>query len=395
MARSNISDLDELYQRAKARFDADPGFAERARKRVVALQSGESGTRELWQALIAESVRHMKSVYSRLNLSLEDGDIRSESFYNAMLPTVVNDLRASGLLVEDGGAQVVFPEGMRNKEGDPLPLFVQKSDGGYGYATTDLAAIRYRVSQLGATRVVYVVDSRQADHFKMVFWTARKAGWLGEGISLEHVPFGTILDANRKPFKTRAGGTVKLVELLDEARDRAQRVILDKNPDLDPDEQGGIADAIGMGALKYADLSSERIKDYAFDSDRMLAFEGNTAPYLQNAYVRIRSIFRKAESEFDESVQVTIGHQSERDLAVLLLRLPRVIAQVASSLEPHRLCGYLYDLAAAFHAFYHACRVLNAETESLRQSRLALCGLVARTLGLGLSLLGISVIERM
>jgi arginyl-tRNA synthetase len=394
-ANSSISDLTQLYQLAKARFDADAGFAELARKRVVALQSGQEEARALWQALIAESVRHMNSVYARLHLLLEDTDIRPESFYNPMLPGVVSDLRSAGLLVEDDGAQVVFPEGMQNKEGDPLPLFVQKSDGGYGYATTDLAAIRYRIDQLGATRVVYVVDSRQADHFKMVFWTARKAGWAPETVSLEHVPFGTILDKSKRPFKTRAGGTPRLVELLDEASERAERVLVEKSPELEPDERAAIAEAIGMGALKYADLSSERIKDYAFDTDRMLAFEGNTAPYLQNAYVRIQSIFRKAEASPDSERAVTIEHESERALGLLLLRFPRVVAQVATTLEPHRLCGYLYDVAAAFHAFYHACRVLNAETTALRESRLALCALVARTLRLGLSLLGIRVVERM
>jgi arginyl-tRNA synthetase len=312
-----------------------------------------------------------------------------------MLPTVVTDLRAAGLLVEDGGAEVVFPEGMQNKEGAPLPLFVQKSDGGYGYATTDLAAIRYRVAQLGATRIVYVVDSRQADHFKMVFWTARKAGWAPAGTSLEHVPFGTILDKDRKPFKTRAGGTPPLMDFLDEATNRAERVLLEKNPELTQDERASIANAIGIGALKYADLSSERIKDYGFDSDRMLAFEGNTAPYLQNAYVRIQSIFRKGEFAVDVGTAIHLEHDTERTLGLLLLRLPRVIDQVATSLEPHRLCGYLYELAAAFHAFYHSCRVLNAETDTLRQSRLQLCALVGRTLGLGLSLLGIPIVDRM
>lgn len=392
---SSISDLNQLYQLAKARFDADAAFAERARKRVVALQSGDAESRALWQALIAESVRHMNAAYVRLGVLLEDADIRPESYYNPMLPTVVTDLRAAGLLVEDGGAQVVFPEGMQNKEGAPLPLFVQKSDGGYGYATTDLAAIRYRVSQLGATRIVYVVDSRQADHFKMVFWTARKAGWAPAGTSLEHVPFGTILDKDRKPFKTRAGGTPPLMDFLHEATDRAERVLLEKNPELTKDERASIANAIGIGALKYADLSSERIKDYGFDSDRMLAFEGNTAPYLQNAYVRIQSIFRKGEFAVDVGTAIHLEHDTERTLGLLLLRLPRIIDQVAASLEPHRLCGYLYELAAAFHAFYHSCRVLNAETDTLRQSRLQLCALVGRTLGLGLSLLGIPIVDRM
>jgi arginyl-tRNA synthetase len=394
---SSIRDLNDLYQLAKTRFDVDPAFAERSRLRVVQLQAGEERSRAVWQRLIAESVRHLNAVYQRLGVLLSDADIRPESSYNPVLPEIVTELRAAGVLVEDQGAQVVFPDGMQNKEGERMPLFVQKTDGGYGYATTDLAAARYRARDLGATRLVYVVDARQADHFKALFWTLRAAGWVKAEVRLEHVPFGTILGADRKPFKTRTGGTVKLVELLEEAVTRAQQAIAEKNPDLSETERTTIATAVGIGAVKYADLSSERIKDYAFDYDRMLAFEGNTAPYLQYAYVRIQSIFRKGGVQEEElkAQPIVVEHAAERALALHLLRLPRVIEAMVRSLEPHRLCGYLYELASLFHAFHHSCRVLNAESEASQRSRLGLCLLTRRGLKLGLDLLGIEAVDAM
>ncbi|MEN9580810.1 MAG: hypothetical protein RJA70_3819, partial [Pseudomonadota bacterium] len=270
-AEHSIGDLNALYQDAKSRFDADPAFADRSRRRVVALQAGDEQSLVLWRQLIAESVRHMSHVYQKLELLLEAGDIRPESFYNSRLTAVVDDLRAAAVLVEDQGARVVFAEGFKNKEGDPLPLIVQKSDGGFGYAATDLAAVRFRVSELAATRIVYVVDARQADHFAQVFWTLRHAGWVAPTTQLEHVAFGTILGEDKRPFRTRSGGTVRLEEVLDEATERALKIIADKNPDLPAAEQRELAAAVGIGAVKYADLSSERIKDYVFDWQRMLA----------------------------------------------------------------------------------------------------------------------------
>lgn len=397
-----IGDLNDLYKQAKARFDADAGFADRSRARVVALQSGDPVALGLWSKLIEESVRHMDEVCGALGVLLTHEDIRPESFYNDALVPLVEELRAKGLLVEDQGARVVFCDGFTNKDGDPLPLIVQKSDGGFGYAATDLAAGKFRVQTLGAKRVIYVVDARQSDHFTQVFWTLRHSGIApAESVSFEHVAFGMILGKDKKPFKTRAGDSVRLAEVLQEAEERATAIIRDKiearGGSLAADEQSRIGRAVGIGALKYADLSSERIKDYVFDWDRMLAFEGNTSPYLQNAYVRIRSIFRKGEADFDGAAGATIHIEQveERRLAMQLLQLPQIVESVAASLEPHRLCNYLCDLATGYHSFYEHCRVLNAESDAVRSSRLALSALVARTLRLGLTLLGIEVIEQM
>lgn len=396
-----IGDLNELYKQAKARFDSEPSFAERSRLRVVALQAGDAQAMELWRKLIDESVKHMDEVCGLLGIKLTHADIRPESFYNDALVPLVNELRSKGVLVEDQGAQVVFCDGFNNKEGQPLPLIVQKSDTGFGYAATDIAAGKYRVETLGAQRIVYVVDARQSDHFTQVFWVLRAAGIAAPSVRLEHVAFGMILGKDKKPFKTRAGDSVRLASVLAEAEERAVAIINQKaearGGTLSPQERVDIGRAVGIGALKYADLSSERIKDYVFDWDRMLAFEGNTAPYLQNAYVRIRSIFRKGEADFDAAAAtpISLEQPEERRLAMQLLQLPQILDGVASSLEPHRLCNYLCDLATGFHSFYEHCRVLNADSESIKQSRLALSALVARTLRLGLDLLGIPVIEQM
>jgi arginyl-tRNA synthetase len=397
-----IGDLNDLYKQAKGRFDADPGFADRSRARVVALQAGDDVALELWRKLIGESVLHMDEVCGALGVLLTHDDIRPESYYNEALLPLVNELRSAGLLVEDQGAQVVFCDGFSNKEGEPLPLIVQKSDGGFGYAATDLAAGKFRVQSLGAERVVYAVDARQSDHFSQVFWILRKSGIAPvEKVSFEHVAFGMILGKDKKPFKTRAGDSVRLAEVLQEAEARGSAIIAAKiesrGGTLSTEEQRTIGRAVGIGALKYADLSSERIKDYVFDWDRMLAFEGNTSPYLQNAYVRIRSIFRKGAADFDAAAAtpIRIEQVEERRLAMQLLQLPQILDSVASSLEPHRLCNYLCDLATGYHSFYEHCRVLNAESEAVKDSRLALSALVARTLRLGLSLLGIEVIEQM
>lgn len=390
-----ISDLDELYREAKQRFDRDAEFSERARTRVVKLQAGDAVTLGLWRRLIEESIRHMNAVFALLGVKLSNDDIRPESFYNPQLPQVVADLRAVGALVESEGAQVVFPEGFKDREGEPLPMIVQKRDGGFGYAATDLAAARYRVDQLGANRVIYVVDARQSDHFAMLFKVLAAVGW-SKAARFEHVAFGTILGKDKKPFKTREGGTVRLVEVLDEATRRAGQSVDEKQEGLSPDERNQLARQVGVGAVKYADLSSDRVKDYVFDWDRMLALEGNTAPYLQNAHVRIRSIFRKGEIDDAqlEPAALRIEAPQERALALHLTRFAWCIEQVSGSLEPHRLCGYLYELASAYHSFYEHCPVLKAEGQT-RTSRLALSALTGRTLARGLELLGIAAIEKM
>lgn len=390
-------DLNELYQEAKRRFDADEGFAERARQRVVLLQSGDPDTLWQWRELVAISKRHFQQVYERLDVSLTEGDYRGESSYNPMLGEVVAGLDRLGLLRESEGAQVVYPAGFTDRQGKPQPMIVRKTDGGYLYATTDLAAARWRIEQLQADRLIYVTDARQSQHFAMVFATLRAAGWAPGRVQLEHVPFGTVLGEDQKPFKTRSGEVVKLLELLDEAEQRAEAIIDQKNPQLPPDQRRAIAHAVGIGALKYADLASDRIKDYVFNWDRMLAFDGNTAPYLQNAYVRIRSIFRKGgidPAALDRRA-IAVRDPAERAMALQLLLFAPTVEAVGRTLEPHRLCTYLYDLANLFHKFYEGCPVLSAEDASVRESRLVLCDLVARVLERGLGLLGIRVIEQM
>ncbi len=395
----SIGDLNTFYQEAKQKFDADPDFAQRSRQRVVKLQSGDAESNQLWESLRIESMEHFDGVYDRLDVLLTDDDVTPESFYNQNLPSVIEDLQNIGLLRESQGAGVVYPDGFKDREGQPMAMIVRKSDGGYLYATTDLAAARYRIDKLGADRVIYVTDARQGQHFAMVFAVLRQGGWADGSIRLDHVPFGAVLGPDRKPFKTREGGTVKLIDLIDEAERRAAAVITDKNPSLPENERGRVAHAVGIGALKYADLSSDRIKDYVFDWDRMLAFEGNTAPYLQNAYVRIRSIFRKGGVDPQAGTgaigPVSIHADGERALAVKLLQLPGVIDTVGDSLEPHRLCTYLYELASGFHQFYERCPVLKAADEAKVRSRLGLCSVVARTLKLGMGLLGIEVPQRM
>lgn len=392
-----IRDLNDFYQQAKRKFDSDPDFAHRARQRVVKLQGGDPQSNQLWESLRIESMEHFDQAYDRLDVSLDCDDVAPESFYNPTLPDVIRDLEPAGLLQESQGAKVVFLDGFKDRDANPLPMIVQKGDGGYLYATTDLAAARHRINQLKADRVIYVTDARQSQHFAMVFATLRQAGWAPESVKLDHVPFGTVLGPDHRPFKTREGDTVKLIDLLDEAESRAAAVIEKKNPDLSLDEKKQVAHMVGIGALKYADLSSDRIKDYVFDWDRMLAFEGNTAPYLQNACVRIGSIFRKGGVDKDACLpdEIRIEADAERALAIKLLQFQGVIDAVAVHLEPHRLCTYLYELASAFHQFYEKCPVLKAEDEPTSRSRLALCDLALRTLKDGLQLLGIGVPERM
>ncbi|WP_437742017.1 arginine--tRNA ligase [Sorangium sp. So ce1504] len=391
----SVGDLNEFYRQARAKFDGDAAFAERSRRRVVRLQGGDEQTLALWRQLVRESTRYFDSVYRRLGVTLTDADFAGESFYNPMLPDVVEELGRKGLARESEGALCVFPAGFTGKGGEPLPLIVRKQDGGYGYATTDLAAIRHRLTTVGARRIVYVVGAPQSQHFAMVFATAREAGWLTPPARAEHVAFGSVLGADKKMFKTRRSETVKLSDLLDEALERAAKVVREKNPELDAEAGGAVARAVGVGAVKYADLSSDRIKDYVFDWDRMLAFEGNTAPYLMYAHARIRSIFRKAGVESPREAGIVLGEPAERALVLELLRFGAVLEDVAATLEPHRLCGYLFELAGSFTSFYERCPVLRAESDDVRRSRLALCDLTAEVLAKGLGLLGIEAPERM
>jgi arginyl-tRNA synthetase len=403
-ADHSISDLNLLYQQAKARFDADENFKERARARVVTLQSGDAESLSLWRQLITESCAHMKETCARLGVDLRDENVRGESFFNDQLPDVVTDLQKLGLLVHSEGAEVVYCDGFSGKTGAPLPLIVRKSDGGFGYAATDLAAARFRIGTLGADRVIYVVDARQSDHFAMVFTALRQAGWVPPHVQLEHVAFGTILGEDRRPFKTREGGVVKLSSLIDEAVERAKAALVARERELPAAELEHIANAVGVSAIKYADLANDRIKDYVFNYERMLAMDGNTAPYLQYAYVRVRSILRRGEGSAETATNSTarnvpsellLGETVERELTLMLLQFPRTVAQVASSLEPHRLCTYLHEIAATVHRFHETCPVLKAETEALKQSRLALSDLAGRVLAQGMELLGVAVVERM
>ncbi len=399
---SAVSALDSLYRSARAEFDADPAFADRARSRVVALQAGDPGTIAVWQDIVAESERSFRAIYDRLNVLLTAEDSVGESFYNPMLVDTVDELVEAGLAVESDGALVVYSREVTGPEGTPVTLMVRKRDGGYGYDATDLATIRYRIRELKADRLVYVTDSRQALHFRLVFEAARRAGWLTDDVLAEHVAYGTILGPDGTPFKTRAGGTVRLMGLLDDAVARARAVVLEKNPDLDAAELDRIAESAGIAAVKYADLSTSRVKDYSFDVDRMVSFTGNTGVYLQYAHARISSILRNAgdrdtavDGAVDSAVDSAVPLQpAERALALALDAYGAVLTEVAATLEPHRLCGYLYELARAFTTFYEACPVLKAD-EPVRGNRLALCRLTARTLGHGLDLLGIAAPERM
>jgi arginyl-tRNA synthetase len=396
-ADHSISDLNELYQQAQGRFSSDDDFVERARRRVVALQGGDEATLSLWRQLVAESTRHMEEVYDRLGVLLTSDDIRGESFYNPMLAGVVSELEAKGLTVVDDGALCIFPPGFTRRDGEPLPMIVRKSDGGFGYDATDLAAIRFRVLDVEGDRIVYVVDARQSQHFAMVFTVAQMAGWLGESARAEHVAFGTILGEDGRPFKTRSGGTVRLIDLLEEAETRAAAVV-EARSELSPEERAQVARAVGVGAVKYADLANDRVKDYVFAWDRMLAMEGNTAPYLQYAQARIQSIFRRSEGSGSATPTFTpdaVAHPAERALALQVLSLAAAIDAVADTLQPHRLCTYLFELAQAFTAFYEHCPVLRADTAEQRADRLGLCSLTALVLRLGLGLLGIDAPERM
>jgi arginyl-tRNA synthetase len=383
---ARIEDLDKFYKEARQRFDSDPAFADEARANVVRLQAGGVEETRLWQKIVAESRNHFQPIYDRLGVGLTQANERGESSYNPLLPDVVADLNTMGIATESEGAIAVFTDGHE------APIIIEKRGGGFGYATTDLAAVRHRADALRATRIIYVVGAPQAQHFQQVFATARKAGWVN-GVSLEHAGFGSVLGQDGKMFKARSGETVKLKDLLDEAEERAMKVVNEKSPDLSEDQKREIARAVGTGAIKYADLSKDRIGDYTFDWDKMLAMDGNTAPYLQYAYARIRSIFRKAGEE-PTSAPIALDSPYELAIAKHVLRLGEVIQQVARDLKPHLLCTYLYDLATKFSAFYENCPVLKSEG-AMRASRLALCHLTSTTLALGLDLLGIEHPEQM
>jgi arginyl-tRNA synthetase len=390
----SMGDLNDFYRAARAKFDADSAFAERSRLRVVALQSGDETTLRLWRLLVDESEKYFLAVYDRLGVTLTRDDFYGESFYNDMLGSVVAELDRLGLLRESDDAQCVFPQGFTGRDGVPHPIIVRKRDGGYGYGATDLAAIRYRTQDLKATRLLYVVGTPQHQHLEMVHQTAREAGWLVEPARATHVGFGQVLGTDGKKLASRAGDTIKLADLLDEALARASALVAEKNPDLDPETRAAVAHAVGIGAIKYVDLSSDRGKDYVFSWDKMLSFTGDTGAYLQYTYTRIRSIFRKGNVTPDRGAAIRLGDPTERALALELLAFPAVIDEVAESLQFHKLTGHLQAVAGAYTDFYEHCPVLKAP-DDIRASRLALCELTGRTIAQGLHLLGIATPSRM
>lgn len=391
----SVGDLDAFYKAARRKFDADESFRERSRRRVVLLQSGDDLTLKLWRLLVEQSERYFLAVYERLRVKLQAGDFAGESIYNDQLADVVQELDRLGRLKDSNGALCAFPEGFKNRDGEPLPLIVVKSDGGYGYDTTDLAALRHRIRQLRATRLLYVVGLPQRLHLEMVFEVGEEAGWVIPPVRTEHIGFGSVTGADGRPLRSRSGESVKLIHLLDEAVRQATVEVREKNPDLDEEAMNRVAQAVGIGAVKYTDLSTDRTKDYVFDLHRMLSFDGNTAPYLQYAHTRIQSIFRRAGTTQEDCLgPIAVGEPAERTLAIQLLLFADVLTEVEQCLEFHRLCGYLYDLATAFTSFYETCPVLKAEPE-VRASRLGLCSLTARTLARGLDLLGIEAPDRM
>ncbi|MEL4281373.1 arginine--tRNA ligase [Shewanella mangrovisoli] len=394
-AQLELSDLETFYRAAKLRFDESAEFATRARQLVVELQSGDEYCNKLWREFNDISLSHCHEVYERLGVSLTRADVHGESAYNADLEQVVKDLDAQGLLTQSNGAKVVFQEEFRNKEGEALPVIIQKADGGYLYATTDLAAMRYRSSVLKADRVLYFVDLRQALHFQQVFSLAKLAKFVRNDMSLEHLGFGTMNGEDGRPFKTRSGGVVKLVDLLDEANSRALELVRSKNPDMDEATLAEIARVVGISAVKYADLSKNRTSDYIFSFEQMLSFEGNTAPYLLYAYTRVAGIFKRATDIDLSQAKIVLEHEKEKDLGNKLAQFGEILSRVIDKGQPHVLCGYLYELAGAFSSFYEACPVLAADNDEQKHSRLLLSQLTANTLQKGLNLLGIETLERM
>ncbi len=391
-----LADLEEFYREAKKCYDEDEVFAERARNYVVRLQGGDEYCRTMWRKLVDITMQQNQLTYQRLNVTLTEDDIMGESLYNPMLQGIVADLKAKGLAVESEGATVVFLDEYKNKEGEPMGVIIQKKDGGYLYTTTDIACAKYRHEQLHANRVLYYIDSRQHQHLMQAWTIVRKAGYIPDSMSLEHHMFGMMLGKDGRPFKTRSGGTVRLTDLLDEAHERALTLIREKNPDMDEEELNNIARVVGIGAVKYADLSKNRTTDYIFDWDLMLSFEGNTAPYMQYAYTRVASIFKRAEIDESALTQpISLTQPHEKQLALRLVQFDETITQVAREGTPHVMCAYLYDLAQSFSGFYENCPILSAEDDNVRQSRLKLARLTARTLKQGLETLGIETVDRM
>ncbi|HIC1473746.1 arginine--tRNA ligase [Klebsiella variicola] len=392
-----LADLEGFYREAKKHYDEDEAFAERARSYVVKLQGGDQYFLQMWRKLVDITMSQNQITYDRLNVTLTRDDVMGESLYNPMLPGIVADLKAKGLAVESEGATVVFLDEYKNKEGEPMGVIIQKKDGGYLYTTTDIACAKYRYETLHADRVLYYIDSRQHQHLMQAWTIVRKAGYVPDSVPLEHHMFGMMLGKDGKPFKTRAGGTVKLADLLDEALERARRLVAEKNPDMSADELENLAKVVGIGAVKYADLSKNRTTDYVFDWDNMLAFEGNTAPYMQYAYTRVLSVFRKAgiDENAMNDAPVAIAEDREAQLAARLLQFEETLSVVAREGTPHVMCAYLYDLAGLFSGFYEHCPILSAESEETRNSRLKLALLTAKTLKLGLDTLGIETVERM
>lgn len=397
VAETALSDLEDFYRAAKVRFDDEEGFADRARDYVVKLQGGDANCLGLWQNFIDVSIAHSEQVYSKLNVSLQRQHVMGESAYNEDLAAVVSELKSAAIAVEDQGAQVVFLHELADKEGKPAAYIVQKSGGGYLYSTTDLAAIRYRCGKLAADRTLIFTDARQALHFKQTEIVARKANFIQPQQSYEHCPFGMMLGNDGKPFKTRSGDTIKLADLLNEAVERAAVLIAQRDSDLTVEEQAEVAEKVGIGAVKYADLSKNRTTDYVFNWDSMLSFEGNTAPYLQYAYTRVQSIFRKAgvsAQQVNYSIEITTAQ--EKALGVKLLQYVEAINLLIAEATPHVLCSYLFELASCFMSFYEACPILKEGIDAKsKNSRLMLAALTANTLKAGLELLGIDTMEKM
>ncbi|MDY4480119.1 MAG: arginine--tRNA ligase [[Pasteurella] aerogenes] len=392
-----LSDLEAFYRAAKEHYDRDPVFAEKARGYVVKLQGGDEYCRTMWKKLVDITMQQNQRNYDRLNVTLTEKDVMGESLYNPMLPGIVADLKAQGLAVEDDGALVVYLDEFKNKEGDPMGVIVQKKDGGFLYTTTDIAAAKYRYETLKADRALVFSDTRQSQHMQQAWLITRKAGYVPDSFQLEHKNFGMMLGKDGKPFKTRSGGTVKLADLLDEAIERAEKLIDEKSTALSVEEKAAVVDAVGIGSVKYADLSKNRTTDYVFDWDNMLSFDGNTAPYMQYAYTRIRSIFNKAQLNESQVIdaKMSLNAEQERTLAIKLLQFEEAVQLVAKEGSPHILCAYLYELAGIFSSFYEHCPILNHDDEQVKLSRLKLALLTEKTLKQGLDLLGIKTVEKM
>lgn len=395
---SDVGALSAFYRAARLKFDENPAFAARARSRVLLLQQGDSGTLELWRQLINATATYVEALYTRLHIKLSPEDMAGESRYNPQLDGIVSELEHKGIAKSSDGAVCVFPPGFLGRDGNALPLIVRKQDGGFGYAATDVAALKYRVASLGAQRILYVVGAPQSQHFAMIFEVARIAGWVSPEVRLEHVAFGSVLGQDGKVLKTRAGEAVSLATLVEEAIERAREIVNLRPSELTESERTRIAEVVGIGSIKYADLANDRIRDYVFSWERMLTFDGNTAPYLMYAHARIRSILHKAHAIHGDRAlaaeQIRIDASDERRLALELLAFPNTVAKVGETLQPHRLCQYLFQVATAFTRFYDTCPVLGAPP-AVRTSRLLLCSLTARVLKCGMDLIGVEAPEQM